>query len=71
MKFLETITFFGNDVLVPIDKIQYISMRMNNNNSWEIVIKGEGEYEWVEHFGTNSAKAQERYEMIKDIVEAK
>lgn len=69
MKFLESITFMGNDVLIPIKKIEYITLRQNNSN-YEILIKGQGEYGWEEHF-KDEKKALKRYNMIKEIVEAK
>ncbi len=69
-KFLETITFMGNDVLVPVDRIQYIMARCGEKG-WEISIKGEGEFEWVEHFGDDDKKMLKRYNMIKHILEVK
>lgn len=69
-RFLETITFLGNDVLVPIKRIEYIMFRINENGSYEISIKGRGKYEWFEHFGEDEKKANARYEMIKGIVNA-
>ncbi len=32
MKFLETITFLGDDILVAIDRIRYISMKYQSDN---------------------------------------
>lgn len=40
MSFLETITFFGDDVLVPIKDIKLISIKYGENG-WEIRIKGD------------------------------
>jgi len=68
MKFIETITFMGNDVLVPIKKIEYIMMRANEKG-YEITIKGRHEFEWVEHFADHK-KALVRYKMIMKIIKA-
>ncbi len=65
--FLETITFFGNDVLVPISKIELIWIT-HDENGGEIHIKGEGKLEWVEFFGKDDEKLNARYEQIKKIV---
>ncbi len=70
MKFLETITFMENDVLVPIQNIEYIMMRAKSSGSYEIIIKGRAELGWEEHF-SNEKDARKRYEMIKEIVEGK
>ncbi len=69
MKFLETLTFLGNDILIPIDRIEYIVWRVNEKGCHEINIKGEGKFEWVEIFDTRE-KAEVRYNMIKKIIEA-
>jgi len=71
MKFLETITFMGNDALVPIDSIKVITYRVNENGSYEIIITGKGKFEWVECFDKDKKKADARYKMIKEIIEAK
>ncbi len=70
MKFLETITFLGNDVLIPIHKIEYIMFKITDRGSYEINIKGKGKYEWSEFFD-DEKKAEKRYNMIKEILEAK
>lgn len=64
MKFLETITVFGNDVLVPIKDIKIIWITYGTNG-WELHIKGQDKNEWVEHFEKNTDKLNIRYEMIK------
>jgi len=68
--FLETITFLGNDVLIPINRIEYIMLNINEKGTYVITIKGEGKYEWVEHFSNNKL-ALERYDQIKNIIKAK
>lgn len=68
MKFLETITFFGNDALVPIDRIKYINLLGTENGFKIVVVSDDGD--WEEHF-TDAKKANKRYDMIKEIVEAK
>lgn len=68
MKFLETITALGNDVLVAVDRIKYIYCTYGNNG-WEIHIKGDDDQsEWVEHFEKNDEKFNFRYKMIKDLL---
>jgi len=68
-RFLKTITFLGNDVLIPINKIENILI--SYNDGWRIKIKGEGDYSWEECFGDDEAKCYTRYEMIKEIIGAK
>jgi hypothetical protein len=70
MKFLESITWLDNDVLIPIANIQHIVMKAKDNGGYQITIKGQGELEWEEHF-KNEKDARTRYEMIKEIIEAK
>lgn len=67
MKFLETITFFGSDALVPIDRIKYINQSYNENNIEIKITSDDGD--WVECF-EDEEKANKRYEMIKHIIEA-
>lgn len=67
-RFLETITAFENDVLVPIDRIKYVHVTFTNNNSWKIVIKGD-DGEWEEFF-KDTERLNVRYKEIKDILEA-
>lgn len=69
MNFLETITWMGNDALVPIKDIQYINFK-THETSYEIEIKGKDALGWSEHFD-DEKKARERYEMIKKIIGAK
>lgn len=68
-RFLETITIFENDVLVPIDKIQYIQ-RKETDKDYQIIIKGEGSFQWIECFNCEK-KFNKRYEEIKEIIGAK
>lgn len=67
-RFLETITAFENDVLVPIDRIKCVHVTSTNNNSWKIVIKGD-DGEWEEFF-KDTERLDVRYKEIKDILEA-
>ena len=65
MKFLETITFLGNDALVPIDRIKYINL--SYNDGYRIKITSD-DGDWEECFGKDQEKANKRYEMIKKII---
>jgi hypothetical protein len=68
MKFLETITGWGDDTLVPINRIKRISFHILNEAKFEITIFcDEGEH--VECF-QDEDKATARYEQIKKIIEA-
>ncbi len=67
--FLESITFLGNDVLVPIDKITSIIFGCGEDG-YKINIKGGDFFEFEEFFGRDEQKANKRYEMIKKIVRA-
>ena len=66
--FLETITFLGNDALIPIEKIKYINTGYSER-SYKIIITGY-DGDWVECFDTDE-KMKIRYEMIKKIIKAK
>lgn len=68
MKFLETITFMGDTILVPIDRIRYILVRYTKG--WEIHIVGDDEMDLSEHFGDDEEKLNKRFDMIKNIIEA-
>lgn len=70
MKFLETITCLDNDLLVPIDKIRYISKTYQNSN-WKINIYVDDKLHAEENFGNNEDKAIFRYNQIKKIISAK
>jgi len=67
MKFLETITNLGNDVLVPIDRIKYINL--SYVNGWRIIITSD-DGDWEECFDNSISDASERYRKIKEIIEA-
>lgn len=67
MKFLETITAFGDNILIPIDQIKYLSIRYVTD--WEIHIVGDY-VDLSEHFGKDEDKATKRYEQIKKIIDA-
>jgi len=67
MRFLETITFMGNDALVPIDRIKWINFTYIDG--WRIkIVSDDGD--WEECFGDDDDKASKRYVMIKRIIEA-
>lgn len=69
-RFLETITFMGNDALVPIDRIKYINM-CADGDGYKIKIHSD-DGEWAECFyKSESEKANKRYKMIKEILGAK
>jgi len=68
MKFLETITFMGNDVLIPIDRIKSVNLHGLKGYSIKIT-SDDGEYE--ECFADDREKWLLRYEMIKKIIGAK
>lgn len=68
MKFLETITAFGDDILIPIDQIKFISIKYVTQ--WEIHINGGEQFDIVECFGEKEDEATKRYEIIKKIIEA-
>lgn len=68
MKFLETITFLGDNILIPINRISYISFKYTNG--WEIHIVGDNDMSLSEHFGENENKATRRFEQIKNIIKA-
>lgn len=70
IKFIETLTFLGNSVLVPIDRIKYIMWRVNEKGTDEISIRGEGEFEWCEHFDEGK-QAQTRWNEIIKIIQGK
>ncbi len=67
MKFLETVTFDCNDVLVPINRIKYINFSYDDGHIIKIYSDNG---EWHECFGKDEEKAIKRYKMIKDILDA-
>lgn len=69
MKFLETIGALGDSILVPIDRIQYISIRYGTEG-WEIHIVGDNDMDLAEYFGKDNDRLNARYEAIKTIIEA-
>ncbi len=69
MNFLETITFLGDNILVPINRIRYIYIR--HIKGWEIHIIGDNDIDLSEHFGEDNQKLNKRYEEIKKIIKAK
>jgi len=69
MSFLETITFLGDTILIPINRIRYISIGYKTD--WVIRIIGDNDMELSEHFGEDEDKAFQRCEAIKKIIKAK
>jgi hypothetical protein len=68
MNFLETITFLGNEALVPINRIKYVNFLYGDKTSIKIV---SDDGDWEEHFGHEEEKAIARYEEIKKILKGK
>lgn len=68
MQFIETVTAFGDDVLVPVNRIKYINYIYNNG--YRIVITSD-DGSWEECFAENDEIAQFRYQEIKRILNAK
>ena len=58
MKFLETITFIGYDVFVPIDRIKYINVTYREEG-WQIDITSD-DGNWTECFQKNEEKLNKR-----------
>jgi len=69
MKFLETISCLGYDALIPINRIKSIAYSVTSKG-YRIQIWCDDENDWTEDF-TDKKKADFRYEMIKEILEAK
>lgn len=79
IRFLETINFFGDDVLIPIDRIAFINLKGKEDGCF-ISIKAKGDkaapdyFNLEEHFGfsdVETKKAETRWQQIKDILGAK
>lgn len=68
MYFLETVTFLGDNILIPVNRIKFISLRYVKD--WEIHIVGDEEMDLSEHFGDDEEKATKRWEQIKKIIKA-
>jgi hypothetical protein len=66
--FIESVTFFGNDVLIPIDRIKYITCGYYEKSYQIKIVSDDGE--WGECFGENEDKMKARYEQIKKIIQA-
>jgi len=67
MKFLETLNCLDQDVLIPINRIKYISYGHKENGAFIKIVTDAGDLE--EHF-IDLKRADERYKIIKQIVEA-
>ena len=67
MSFLETVTTLGYDALVPVSKIEVI-WTTHGQGGWEIHIKGQGNFEWVECFGGDDEKLNTRWLQIKELL---
>lgn len=67
-EFLESITGFDNDVLIPINRIQWIKFG-TYENGFMIKIKSDNG-EWHECFNDDKNKAEIRYKTIKEIIKS-
>lgn len=66
--FLETITMFENDALIPINRIKHINSGIYESG-YEIRITSD-DGNWVECFGKDRIKFQKRYKAIKKILKS-
>lgn len=69
--FLETITAIGNDILIPINRIQFIYLFTNKipgKENLEIGIKIVGDNGYWEELFNDETKRAERYKELKNIV---
>ncbi len=64
--FLETITFFGNVVLVPINRIKYINATYEDETYRIKIVSDDGD--WEEYYGNDEINYNLRYENIKEIL---
>ena len=64
MKFLETNTTSGENMLVPVSEIKSIYVQYKENG-WAIIINGGDNFECYEGFGTDWDRLDIRYQMIK------
>jgi hypothetical protein len=69
-RFLETISFGINDLLIPINRIKSISA-MHTQEGGEIKISSDDGIEAIECFHKDQDKMQKRYDQIKEIISAK
>jgi hypothetical protein len=69
MSFLESVSALGNEILIPINRIQYITISYVTDYVIRIISDDEGNLE--EHFGIDQDRAYARYESIKKIIKAK
>lgn len=67
-KFLQTITFLGNEMLIPISDIKCIFLNYSED-TFKIIIKGFSETETSECF-VSEQKMINRYHQIKKIIGA-
>ena len=72
MKFLQSITALGNDILIPIDKIKFVRFSYDyRDQEHKYVISIEtDDVEIEEHYTNNEEKADKRFATIKRIIEA-
>lgn len=61
--FIETITFFGNSALIPIDRIKHIHTTYSDD-SYKLVITSDEQVEHVECFKTDDDLCV-RYDELK------
>jgi len=67
IRFLETITYFGDPILIPIDKIKFVKT-IYKDKDYIIEIDGGEEFQLIEAFGDNIDKCDKRWEQIKKIL---
>lgn len=66
-RFLETVGALDDNILIPIDRIQYVSLRYREGG-WQIHIVGDDKMDIVECFGKDEDRLNKRYEQIKKIL---
>lgn len=69
IKFLESITWLENDVLIPIDRIKFINRTFEGSSLVIKIVSDDGS--WEEHFGQDEEKCEKRYRQIIHIIRAK
>lgn len=69
-RFLETITGFGDNILLPINRIKFISIGYKEHG-WQIKIVSDEEGESIEYFEKDNDRLNIRYEQIKEILKGK
>ncbi len=68
MKFLETITNLDTEVLIPLNKIKYISRAYQDE--WKIKIICDDDDAFEEGFGNDELALEVRFNEIKKLIDA-